>query len=107
MTGRDGSLFVLPIGTLPPNPTELLLTDRFKKMIEQKKEDGWEFLFLGANIDAAAEARRFGIDAAHAVDYHSDSQGTQLNYRVVGDAISHIRTKSTKLKSDCELDFAH
>ena len=69
----------------------------------QKEIYGWEFLFLGANIDAVSTASKFGIEADRAVDYHSDSQGTQLNYRVVGDAISHIRTKSTKLKSNWKM----
>ncbi len=65
---------------------------KVKKMIEQvREENGWEFMFLGANIDAAAEARRFGIDAAHAVDYHSDSDGTALNYEVLSETVKEFR----------------
>ena len=53
-------------------------------MIERQKEKyGWEFLFLGANIDAAAEARRFGISADRAVNYKCDEAGTALNYEVI------------------------
>lgn len=67
-----------------------------RKLVEQRKENGWEFLFLGANIDAIATAGRFGIGADRAVDYHADSQGTLLNFRVVSDVISRMR------RSDCE-----
>jgi len=62
-----------------------------RKMIEVQKERGWEFLFLGANIDAAAEAKRFGIDETHAANYHCDKAGTALNYEAVSDAIANVR----------------
>ena len=52
---------------------------------------GWEFLFLGANIDAVETARHFGISEDRAVNYHSDSEGTQLNYEVVSEAICAVR----------------
>lgn len=66
--------------------------EKVKKMIERQKEKyGWEFLFLGANIDAVETARHFGIGADRAVNYHSDSEGTQLNYEVVSEAISAVR----------------
>lgn len=62
-------------------------------MIEyQKQHNGWEFLFLGANIDAVGTARQFGIGADRAVNYHADSAGTQLNYEVLSDAISAVRS---------------
>ena len=57
---------------------------KVKKMIERQKEKyGWEFLFLGANIDAVETAKHFGIGADRAVNYHSDHKGTQLNYEVL------------------------
>ena len=63
-----------------------------RRMIERQKERyGWEFLFLGANIDAVETARHFGIGADRAVNYRSDKQGTRLNYEVVGEAICKIR----------------
>lgn len=63
-----------------------------KRMIERQKEKyGWEFLFLGANIDAVETARQFGIDEDRAVNYHSDSQGTQLNYEVLNETICTVR----------------
>ncbi|NLE14215.1 MAG: VWA domain-containing protein [Clostridiales bacterium] len=65
---------------------------KVKKMIERQKEKcGWEFLFLGANIDAVETAKNFGIDKDRAVNYHSDSEGTQLNFEVLSDAISTVR----------------
>ena len=66
--------------------------DKVRKMIERQKEKyGWEFLFLGANIDAAAEAKRFGISADRAVTYKCDEEGTALNYEVIGDAVRAVR----------------
>ena len=67
-------------------------SEKVKKMIErQKGKYGWEFLFLGANIDAVETARNFGISEDRAVNYHSDSAGTALNYEVVSDAICAVR----------------
>ena len=61
-------------------------------MIErQKAKYGWEFLFLGANIDAVETASHFGIGADRAVNYQCDSEGTALNYEVVSEAISSVR----------------
>lgn len=67
-------------------------SEKVKKMIERQKEKhGWEFLFLGANIDAVETARHFGISEDRAVNYHSDSEGTQLNYEVLSKAICAVR----------------
>ena len=75
-------------------------SDKVKKMIErQKVKYGWEFLFLGANIDAVETASHFGIGADRAVNYNCDSEGTALNYEVVSDAICSVRC-SAPLKSD-------
>lgn len=64
---------------------------RLKSMIEQQKELGWDFLFLGANIDAVTEAGKFGIGADRAVTYQNDSQGVQLNFKVVGETLTQMR----------------
>ena len=67
-------------------------SEKVKQMIErQKAKYGWEFLFLGANIDATQEAARFGIDADRAVNYKCDEAGTLLNYRVIGEAVCSVR----------------
>lgn len=66
--------------------------EHVRSMIQRQKEKyGWEFLFLGANIDAVAEAARFGIREEFAVNYHCDHEGTALNYEVVSDAICNVR----------------
>ena len=66
--------------------------DKVRSMIKRQKEKyGWEFLFLGANIDAAAEAKRFGIDEDRAVNYKCDTEGTALNYDVMGCVVEDIR----------------
>ena len=75
-------------------------SEKVKKMIERQKEKyGWEFLFLGANIDAVETAKHFGISEDRAVNYHSDSEGTQLNYEVVSEAICSVRC-SAPLSAD-------
>ncbi len=63
-----------------------------KQMIERQKEKyGWEFIFLGANIDAVQAAGSIGINANRAATYRSDSKGTRLNYEVVSDTIELCR----------------
>ena len=66
--------------------------DTVRRMIERQKEEyGWEFIFLGANIDAAKEAARFGIGSDRAVNYKCDSAGTKLNYDVICAAVADVR----------------
>ena len=66
--------------------------ERVRQMIQHEKEKyGWEFLFLGANIDAAAEAKRFGISEDRAVTYKCDAEGTALNYDVISEAVCNVR----------------
>ncbi|MBQ3390382.1 MAG: VWA domain-containing protein [Firmicutes bacterium] len=81
-----------------------------KQLIDKEKEKyDWEFLFLGANIDAARDAGRMGIDADHAVDYHSDARGTQLNYEVLSRAVGSVRMSRAPLskgwKKDIDADY--
>ena len=74
---------------------------RLKAMIERQKEKhGWEFLFLGANIDAAREAARFGIGADRAANYHADSEGTNVIYETVSEAITQVRCCAAPLSAD-------
>ena len=66
--------------------------DAVKKLIEQQKEEkNWEFMFLGANIDAVKEAGRIGISASRAARYNADSAGTAKNFVVVEEAIGMAR----------------
>ena len=63
-----------------------------RRMIQRQKEKyDWEFLFLGANIDAAREAARFGIGADRSVNYKCDEEGTALNYEVISEAVCSVR----------------
>ena len=75
--------------------------DGLKKMIERQKEKyGWEFIFLGANIDAAREAARFGISEDYAANYHADSKGTGVIYESVSEAICQVRQCSAPLQAN-------
>lgn len=74
------------------NASHIFTSDEVKKMIEfQKKEHGWEFLFIGANIDAIETASMFGIDKNRAVNYHADTKGTQILYETINEPISLLR----------------
>lgn len=66
--------------------------EQVKQMIErQKTRYGWEFIFLGANIDAVKTAGRFGIAPDRAQNYHADSEGVELNFRVMSEAVASFR----------------
>ena len=73
--------------------------ERVRRMIQRQKEKyGWEFLFLGANIDAAKEAARFGIGADRSVNYKCDEAGTALNYEVISEAFYGV---PEELRHEC------
>jgi len=75
------------------NASREYTTDKIRKMIQHQKEKyGWEFIFLGANIDAISTAAQFGINKDFAVDYHADDIGTQLNYEAVNEAVTNLRS---------------
>ena len=82
---------------------------QLKAMIERQKEKyGWEFIFLGANIDAAKEAARFGIDADCAADYHADSEGTAVIYEAMSEVVCNVRASrpmNADWKRNIETDF--
>ena len=89
--------------------------EKVRRMVERQKEKyGWEFLFLGANIDAIAEAARFGIAPERAVRYECDAVGTAVNFRALGKAVSKVRScaaadvseaLSTGWKEEIEADY--
>ena len=84
-------------------------SDKVKAQIERQKEKyGWEFVFLGANIDAVETAGRFGIAPDRAQNYHADSEGTQLNFRVMSEAVASFRECSampTGWNDEIQKDF--
>ncbi len=77
------------------NASHIYTSDRVKAMIDrQKKRYGWEFLFIGANIDAVETASRFGISEDRAVNYHADSRGTSIVYDTVADTVCCMRASA-------------
>jgi uncharacterized protein YegL len=74
------------------NSSREYTADTVRALVESQKEKyGWEFVFLGANIDAVETARHFGIKANRAVDYLADGEGTALNFSVMTEAMSEYR----------------
>lgn len=74
------------------NASHRFSSNEVKKMIEHQKEKyGWEFLFIGANIDAVETAAQFGIDENRAVNYHADSVGTTILYETISAPICAVR----------------
>lgn len=74
------------------NASRFYNVSQVKEMVNlQKEKYGWEFIFLGANMDAVETAGRFGIGADRAVDYVPDKQGTKLNYETISDTVSEYR----------------
>ena len=91
------------------NASRHYTSDEVKAMVRKEKEKyGWEFLFLGANIDAVETAAHFGIDEDRAVTFKSDHQGQRLNYEVVGRTVLHMRSCAQPMtaawKADIEED---
>ena len=106
----EKTLFVITTDGME-NASRKFTYQRLKALIRRQREEfGWEFLFLGANIDAAAEAARFGIDRDHAADYHADSTGTGVVYDTLGDAVCQVRCCAAPLSADwkkkVEADYA-
>ena len=87
----EHTLFVITTDGME-NASHRYTAAQIKQKIErQKSKYGWEFMFLGANIDAVETAGRIGIDKNRAVSYHSDHVGTQLNYEVISEAVCCMR----------------
>ncbi len=87
------------------NASKFYTAERVREMIARQKEKyGWEFLFLGANIDAVETARSFGISADRAANYHADSRGTRMNFDCVSHAIHSVRA-SMPLQADWKAEI--
>ena len=87
----EKTLFVITTDGME-NASHFYTYDQVKAMIQRQQEKyGWEFLFLGANIDAAREAARFGIRADRAANYYADSVGTEVVYEAVNEAVCQVR----------------
>lgn len=91
----EKTIFVITTDGLE-NASRSYQYEEVKQMIERQQEKyHWEFLFLGANIDAVREAARFGISASRAANYEHDSRGVRYHYRAVSETISCARKASS------------
>ena len=87
----DSVMFVI-ITDGVENASREYSAQKVKTMIEHEREEyGWEFVFLGANIDAVETAGRFGIAPDRAVDYVPDGAGTELNFQMMSEAVAAFR----------------
>ena len=107
----EHTLFIITTDGME-NASRFYSSDRVKQMIErQKAKYGWEFLFLGANMDAVKEAARFGISSDRAVRFENDAQGVAVNYHVVSETVSRMREApccasiGAEWKEQIEADF--
>ncbi len=91
------------------NASRRYTSEQVKAMVKRQREKyGWEFLFLGANIDAVETASHFGIAGDRAVTFHNDSRGQALNYRAVGKAVCSVRENMplpAEWKDEIEKDY--
>lgn len=88
----DKVLFVITTDGME-NASKEYTANKIKQMVTRQKEQfGWEFMFLGANIDSISTAEKYGIDEEFAVNYHADNKGTQLNYQAVNEAVMMMRS---------------
>ncbi len=104
----EHTLFVITTDGME-NASRKFTAPEIKKMISGMQEKGWEFIFLGANIDAVETAESMGISADTAVNYKSDSVGTSLLYSCVSEAVSCARSgkrKSSKWRDRLDADMA-
>ncbi len=104
----EKTLFVITTDGME-NASRTYTYEKVKEMITRQKEKyGWEFLFLGANIDAAKEAGRFGITPERATNYHADTKGTNVIYETLSCAIGTYRSApkmADNWKADIEADY--
>lgn len=93
---RTGQVIIVIITDGMENASKEFRYDILEKLIREMKDKyGWEFLFLGANMDAVKEAARLGISANRSVTYTNDSVGIALNYEVIGDVVIQMRRISS------------
>jgi hypothetical protein len=105
----EKTIFVITTDGLE-NASRRYTYQRVKQMVERQKEKyGWEFLFLGANIDAVETAAHYGIGADRAVRFHNDRKGVTLNYDTVSMTVGRMRARETvgaEWKEQIEADYA-
>lgn len=104
----ESTLFVITTDGME-NASRHFRYEEIKKMIQRQQDKyGWEFMFLGANIDAAAEADRMGIRAERSANYHADGMGTAMNFKVMCQSVSDLRLNKAineDWKNEIDQDF--
>lgn len=85
------TLFIITTDGMENSSRRFSYKDVRKLVEHEKSKCGWEFIFLGANIDAAAEASRYGIDSSMAVNYNCDSKGMKISFKVMEDVVRSYR----------------
>lgn len=104
----DGVMFIITTDGMENASSEYSAKKIHEMIANQKSRFNWEFVFLGANIDAVAAAGQFGVAEEYAVKYHADAEGTELNYKVLSEAVSSFRNGRSldrNWKKDIEKDF--
>lgn len=86
----EHTIFIITTDGLE-NASHKYSSDEIKKLVERQKEEGWEFVFLGANIDAVETAKHYGIDENRSTNYVSDSKGTMKNFEVLSSMLAEVR----------------
>lgn len=86
----EHTLFVITTDGME-NASTRYSADEVRRTVGRRQEDGWEFIFLGANIDAAETAKRYGMRADRSVNYHNDARGTEVKFRAMSRAIDAVR----------------
>lgn len=93
------TIFVITTDGLE-NASRIYSAEKVRSMVKHEQDKyGWEFLFLGANIDAVETARCYGLKEGHAVRFHNDKRGIDLNYTIVSDTVAKFR-KGIKIEED-------
>ncbi len=104
----ENTMFVITTDGME-NASRKYSSSKVKKMIEKEKEKyGWEFIFIGANIDAVETAASYGIDAERAVNYNADSEGTCCLFESVSEAVCNVRSCAPldgKWRKNIDSDF--
>ena len=76
------------------NASRKYTAEKVREMVNSKKKEGWEFIFIGANIDAVTTAANYGINCERAVNYHADKLGTKMLYDAVAGAVCNMRASA-------------
>ena len=104
----EKTLFVITTDGME-NASRKYSYEKVRSMIQRQQEKhGWEFIFLGANIDAAKEAARFGISEDRAANYHADHKGTAVIYEAMSEAVCNVRAcrpMSADWKKNVDADY--